>query len=370
MPKTPFVGVSRKITDEELKKSLILDASQLIKGDEGLIVRTAAPYATLEEKAMEVEYFRSLFVSLCEQFKIIEVGDLVYSESVLHVRVLRDIMPTDVEKVYVGTKALYEHVNYIINMTPHDNVIPIILNDIKSDMFYTAGLYRQLINMMQPRVNLPNGAYMIIEQTEALTVVDVNTGGYVGDDNMEDTAYYTNILAAREIARQVRLRNIGGIVVVDFIDMEGENHSNDIVAELEKALKGDRALCNVLPMSKFGLVEFTRKRTGMVPLTMMVKPCKHCHGAGYIRTPEFVLFDMRARLMDYLSCGNADMFVDMSFDLAEKLFSWKEFIKSIQRAFPDAKVHVTPHRSYHDDTIYYHVGDGVYVPTENATLLY
>jgi ribonuclease G len=350
MPKTPFVGVSRKIEDEELRNTLIADAERELTGTEGLIVRTASPYADLKDKIAELNYFRRVYAQILKDFDASPAGTLLYSEIPLHVRVLRDLMVRDIEKIYTGTKELYASVKRIFDFSPEEHDVEIILHDDGTDMLHHINKSEELLKIIDPKVELDNGAYLVIEKTEALTVIDVNTGKFVGDDSLEHTVYYTNILAAREIARQVRLRNIGGIIVVDFIDMEDESHQAAVVAELAEALKSDKANCKIAPMSQFGLVEFTRKRIGTSPLKNMTKPCACCKGTGFIRTDEYVIFDLRARLMEMLAEGCDKIHIDMSVNLLDEFKGNVLYYKEIKRIYPQAEIYLAPHRHYHDDT--------------------
>lgn len=369
MPTTPFIGVSRKISDEELRKTLLYTAEKVRKGDEGLIIRTAAPYADRKEKIEELNYFRKLYQSVKTKFKNSDVGELLYSDYPQYIRVLRDTMLFDVDKIYVGTPQLEKNLNEFIKLNPHGAHKPVILHDNDTDMFHDLGLSAQILDLTEPRVNLDNGAYLIIEKTEALTVIDVNTGKFIGDDSLEHTVYCTNIMAAREIARQVRLRNIGGIVVVDFIDMADENHRRSLVEELERALEGDKAKCHVLPMSKFGLVEFTRKRTGATVSSQLARPCRHCGGTGHTRVPEFTLMDLRARLLDLLSKGNKTVCIDMNFEVANRLLNWKECIETVKSAYPQARVYITAHRTFHEDAISFRVENSPTISLPEGTVL-
>lgn len=371
MPTTPFVGVSRKISDEELRKNLLYGATRVKKGDEGLIMRTAAPYAARKEKLEELNYFRKLYQNVKSKFRNSEVGELLYSDYPQYIRVLRDTLSFDVDKIHVGTKQLERDVNEFIKLSPHGARKPVILHDRGTDMFHDEGLSQQITSLTEPRVDLENGAYLIIEKTEALTVIDVNTGKFTGDDSLEHTVYCTNILAAREIARQVRLRNIGGIVVVDFIDMNGENHRKALVEELEKALESDKAKCHVLPMSKLGLVEFTRKRVGNSVETRLTRPCRHCGGSGSARVPELILMELRARLLELLSQGNKTVCIDMNVEIARKLCEWTEFILSVKEQYPQARVYVTSHRTYHETNMSFRVDNSPTVSLpEGSVLLY
>ena len=348
MPNTPFIGVSRKIHDAELRKTLMISATRKCRGSEGMIVRTAAPYANRKQADAELDYYRRLYRAMLDKFKKVPVGEILYTDYPLFMRVMRDTLLFDVEKIYVGNSAVYERMTDLIKATA-TKVRGVELYDKGTDMFYDLGLTPQILELVSPRVELENGAYLIIEKTEALTVIDVNTGRFTGDDSLEHTVYYTNILAAREIARQVRLRNIGGIVVVDFIDMDDDKHRAALVEELERALENDKTKCNVLPMSKFGLVEFARKRTGPSVTSQFVRPCRYCGGSGAAFVPEFTILKIRAHLLDLLSKGNRVVCIDMNAAIADKLVTWRELVDEVQERYPLARVYIIPHRTYHDD---------------------
>ncbi len=348
MPTTPFIGVSRKIHDQELRKTLIFTAGRKCRGDEGLIIRTAAPYANRRQAEEEMNFFRKIYRAILDKFKKSPVGEILYTDYPMFMRVMRDTLLFDVEKIYVGNRDIYERLTELVRVTGA-KVHDIELHDNGTDMFYDLGLSPQITGLASPRAELANGAYLIIEKTEALTVIDVNTGKFTGDDSLEHTVYYTNILAAREIARQVKLRNIGGIVVVDFIDMDNERHRVSLVEELQKALDDDRCKCTVLPMSKFGLVEFTRKRTGPSITAQLINPCRYCGGTGISFAPEMAIFKMRAYLMEALSKGSRVVFIDLNAGTAERIMNWSELKENIAQYYPSARIYLVPHRTYHEN---------------------
>ncbi|MDE7380139.1 MAG: ribonuclease E/G, partial [Clostridia bacterium] len=229
MPDTPFVGVSAKISDAELRKNLTFSAKKQLEEGEGIIVRTAAPYAVLSEKIDEINHFRKLYKKLQNEVKSAPVGQLLYSDSPLYMRVLRDLMLQSTDEIYVGNHALYTSIKELSSAYTHSPYIKLYEHDPHTDLFYEEGVFGQYMSALSPKVELSNGAYLVIDRTEALTVIDVNTGKFTGEDSLEHTVYCTNILAAHEIARQVKLRNLGGLFVVDFIDMTNEKHQSAIV---------------------------------------------------------------------------------------------------------------------------------------------
>lgn len=371
-PYSPFIGVSVKISDAELRKNLLHTAKSYVNDGEGIIVRTAAPYALRADKVKELEYLRRVHAKICEDFKKAKVGDLLYRDSPLYIRVLRDEMLNASDEIHSGNKEIYENLETLRDSLGQSARFPqIFLHDNRKDLFYEAGIYTEFGKTLLSKVELENGTYLIIDKTEALTVIDVNTGKFTGDDSLEQTVYTTNVLAAREIARQVRLRNLGGLFVVDFIDMEDEKHCKAIVDELERALKADKARCKVLPMSKFGLVEFTRKRTGTPPDTLMCKPCPNCNGAGWTRSAESILGEFRARLLHLLAEGKPTVCVDLNFSIANKLTSYAAMIENISALYPMARVYIVAHRTYAENAMYFRaVEESTFVMPEGTVLLY
>ncbi len=345
LPDSPFIGVSRKIDDEELRHNLAYTVKRIKEDEEGLVVRTAAPYARHGNIKQEYAYLKKLYGEILEKSKTAEVGELLHTDDFLTVRVLRDVLSRDVDKIVVGNSKLKESVEGLINLYPADTRRPVVLHD-TGLMFDELGLSEQILSIVSPRIDLENGGYIVIEKTEALTVIDVNTGKFTGDYNLEQTVYHTNLLAAREIARQVRLRNVGGIVVVDFIDMNSVAHNRAIVEELERLLKTDKAKCVVSPMSQFGLVEFTRKRIGSNPLNRMMKPCKHCRASGYTVTEELVIVRLRSKILQAAADGVKAVRVDMNADVLSMLLKWEELKADVKERAAGLEVYAVPHRTY------------------------
>lgn len=371
MPDTPFVGVSAKISDEELRKNLMYSAKKQLKDNEGVIVRTAAPYAVLSAKITEINYFRKMYQDILTRLKDAPVGELLYSDSPLHIRVLRDFMLKSGDEIYAGSERIYRSICELAESYVRPDSVKITLHDPHTDLFFTEGLYSQFASSLQPKVELSNGAYLVIDRTEALTVIDVNTGKFTGDDSLEHTVYCTNVLAAWEIARQVKLRNMGGLFVVDFIDMTDENHRTAIVAELEKALRADKSKCRVLPMSKFGLVEFTRKRTGVAASELMLKNGGLCGGGALMRSHESILSEFRAKLLDVLSDGAQTVCVDLNFDVANRLMGYTALKENIAALYPQARVYIIFHRTYREDCMYFRKVDlPNFALPEGTVLLY
>ena len=233
------------------------------------------------------------------------------------------------------------------------------------------GIAQLIYDAASPTVPLENGGYLIIEHTEAMTVVDVNTGSYVGENNLEETVFAVNLAAAKEIAAQVRLRNIGGIVVVDFIDMVDEGHKEAVTEALREALADDRAKCNVLPMSELCITQFTRKRLGNDVLSFLVKPCAHCSGRGHVHEDLFVITRLRATLLDCFADGHTAAIVDLNVGVMKKILSEGRFSIEAKNRWKDKRIYFIPHKTYKEECFSVRGEKGaVLTLPNNAQILY
>ncbi len=348
MPGTDFLGISHKISEAELRDNLLFTADGMRAKGDGLILRTVAPYATASRLRAEVEYLRNIYLSVLEKNKTASVGAVLHREFDLPVRVMRDNFNDDIERIVVGERSLFEELSSLIRLRPDFDKRKIELYTGEYDMFSQYGIARQICELSESSVPLPNGGDLIIERTEAMTVVDVNTGRFVGDENLEDTVYATNIAAAREIARQVRLRDVGGIVVVDFIDMQDERHRKAVTQELTQCLSRDRVKCKVLPMNELCLVEFTRKRTTNGVASQLLQPCPHCRLNGYILANEVTVCLIRADILGRLAQGAATVIVEMNAEVTDFFLSRRVMEKDI-KARAGKKIYLVPHRTYHEE---------------------
>ena len=367
LPKTPFIGVSRKITDDELRRNLAHSVENLIDRDVGIVLRTASPYTRRDVLESELNSLKEIYKGVLSAFSSAPVGALLYSEMGLLKRVLRDILSYDIEEIFVGSLKLKQAIESFYTLFPPARQRPVTVHTSARDMLEELGIGEQIDKMLERCVELENGAHLVIDRCEAMTVIDVNTGGFTGDDSLEQTVYYTNVLAAREIARQVKLRNIGGIVVVDFIDMASEAHNRTVVEELENSLKNYGSKCSVGSMSKFGLVEFTRKREGSSALSYMFKPCDKCR-TGLIKSPTFAILQARARLMALYADGKRSALLDVSTNTLNLITDWEELKDDLRARMPDMEIYLSPHRSYSDEQIKVHGGN--FELKENSVKLY
>ncbi|MBO5046244.1 MAG: Rne/Rng family ribonuclease [Clostridia bacterium] len=371
LPKTEFLGISRKIVEEGERARLLQDVDRLRKEGEGFIVRTAAASATKRTLKMEAEYLRKVYCSVLEDAKDAPVGALLYRDLDLPVKVMRDSLGDDVNHIYVGDRELYEKLKTLTRLRRDVGEKKISLCPNDRSMFDRFGLDEQILALASPRVKMEKGAYLVINRTEAMTVIDVNTGKFTGDSDLESTVYETNLLAAREIALQVRLRNISGIIAVDFIDMTQEEHRTAVTEELQKWLLQDRAKCRVQPMTDLCVTLFTRKRTNNELLSFLLKPCPHCTREGYVLSDNYMAMRIRTDILNCFGSGYNAVIIELNRSLMEYILKNKIFSIEMNNAWKDKRVYLIPHTTFHEEQ-YTVRGDNSQVLTlpDNAQILY
>ncbi|MFP5507225.1 MAG: ribonuclease G [Gammaproteobacteria bacterium] len=293
MPDVSNVGVSQKIegeTERARLKEIILNHAN---GEaQGFIVRTAAEGATAEALAADMDFLRKLWTSIRERAQSAPPGSIVHEDLPLAFRVLRDLVGDEVEKVRIDSRETFQKVGQFAS-----EFIPEVHDRLEyypgeRPVFDLYGVEDEIQKALERKVTLKSGGYLIIDQTEAMTTIDVNTGAYVGHRNLEETIFKTNLEAAQAIARQLRLRNLGGIIIIDFIDMSDEDHKRQVLRALEKSLERDHAKSHLSEVSSLGLVQMTRKRTRESLEHVLCSTCPTCGGRGSLKTPETVCYEI------------------------------------------------------------------------------
>jgi ribonuclease G len=290
MPRGEAIGVSARIEDEaeraRLKAALVEVLGTTSSG--GYIVRTAAQGVAAESLREDMGYLAKLWGHVRERAAQVSAGEVVHEDLPLSLRVLRDELTRGVSRVLVDSP--HEHARMLefaaAFMPEAAQVIELYTG--ARPIFDLGGVEEEIVKALDRKVPLKSGGHLVFDQTEAMTTIDVNTGAYVGHRNLEETIFRTNLEAAVSIARQLRLRNLGGIIIIDFIDMRDEPHRRAVLTALERALAGDRAQTHIVSLSPLGLVEMTRKRTRESLEHVLCEPCRSCEGRGFIRTPETV----------------------------------------------------------------------------------
>ncbi len=349
LPRTDFLGISRKIVDEGQREELLREADGLREPGQGFIVRTAATKANKRALKIESEYLKRVYRSVLETARNAPVGTAVYEEYDLPVKVMRDSLGDADVKVYVGDGELYEKIVRLARMRSDLGEKRIVRYTGNRSMFNEYGLDEQIFALTDPQIGLENGAHLIIDRTEAMTVFDVNTGKYTGDSDLESTVLKTNLLAAKEIARQVRIRNIGGIVAVDFIDMTEEAHRLAVTEALEAALAEDRAKSRVLPMSDLCVTLFTRKRMSGELSSFLLKPCVHCTRQGYLLSDIYMAMRIRTAILNCFAEGYRAAIVELNRALMNKILSERYFTNELAGAWRGKRVYFVPHTVFPEE---------------------
>jgi ribonuclease G len=281
------IGVSKRLPDDErIRLRSICGALPLESG--GLIVRTAAAGASAREIARDLAFLKRLWQTLQERGELAKAPTLLYSEADISLRVIRDLLNADVEEVLVDDEAQFERIQGFLRRTSPEMGDRVRHWSEDEPLFVAKGVEASLRSTMDRRAPLPSGGYLVIDDTEAMTVIDVNSGRNVGKggNRLEDTITKTNLEAATEVVRQLRLRDIGGIVIIDFIDMDDEQNRRAVKAALDEALARDRTRTYVVDISPLGLVEMTRQNISDGPREIMTEVCPTCAGVGVVPSDE------------------------------------------------------------------------------------
>jgi len=298
LPQESHIGISQKIEGEEEREQLRQKLHRLMPEDAtgGFIVRTMAETAEDAEMQADIDYLRRLWSSIQARGNCV-VPCLLYQDLDLSLRVLRDFVNRETTRILIDSRETYQRMaEFAQNYT---SAVLDKLQHFSADrpLFDLHSIEDEIAKALGRRVDLKSGGYAIIDQTEALTTVDVNTGGFVGARNFDDTIFKTNLEAAQAIARQLRLRNLGGIIIIDFIDMDNAEHQDAVLTELKKALARDPTRSTVSGFSALGLVEMTRKRTRESLAHVLCEPCPTCAGRGEIKTAQTVCYDVLREIL-------------------------------------------------------------------------
>jgi ribonuclease G len=299
LPQDPHIGISQRIEDETERQLLRDKLQQLLPADEtgGFIIRTMAETATDAELRGDIEYLRKLWQGIRGRAFTSPAPTLLYQDLSLAQRVLRDFAGESTGRIMIDSRENFQKLQeFAAEYTPK------VLEKLEHytgerPLFDLFNVEDEIERALARRVELKSGGYLILEQTEAMTTVDVNTGGYVGTRNFDDTIFKTNLEAAQVIARQLRLRNLGGIILIDFIDMESAEHRAAVLAELNKALARDRTRISVNGFTALGLVEMTRKRTRESLEHVLCEPCATCGGRGVVKTAQTVCYEILREIL-------------------------------------------------------------------------
>ncbi|HET6266555.1 MAG TPA: Rne/Rng family ribonuclease [Acidobacteriota bacterium] len=292
MPGTKHIGISRRIESEEERKRLKEIAESVLTEHGGFILRTASEGRSKREIQRDLRFLTILWRRLQKKAEKAAAPSLIHQDLDLIARTIRDFFTADTEQVVIDSAKDHRRIMDFVRQFMPRLKPKIVLYSGAELLFDRHGIEEKIAKALDRRVWLRSGGYIIIERTEALTAIDVNTGRFVGKRNQEETIVRTNLEAAQEVVRQLRLRNVGGIIIIDFIDMEKESNRKKVYDALRDALKKDKARSNILKISELGLVEMTRQRTRESLENQLLSPCPHCDGRGRIKSAVTVAYDL------------------------------------------------------------------------------
>ncbi|MBP8171598.1 MAG: ribonuclease G [Pseudomonas sp.] len=297
MPRTSHVGISLKIEEEAERERLKRVVAECVAAEGivevgGFILRTAAEGAGADEILMDIRYVRRLWEQIRGQMQSASTPTVIYEDLSLALRTLRDLVNPKIEKIRIDSRETFQKIVQFV-----EELMPEIADRLEHypgerPIFDLYGVEDEVQKALERKVPLKSGGYLIVDPAEAMSTIDVNTGAFVGHRNLEETIFKTNLEAAITIARQLRLRNLGGIIIIDFIDMEDEEHQRQVLRTLEKQLERDHAKTNIIGITELGLVQMTRKRTRESLEQVLCEPCSSCQGRGKLKTPETICYEI------------------------------------------------------------------------------
>lgn len=366
MPTTDHIGVSRRIEDQNERTRLKEILAGIRPDNYGVIARTVSEGGDRDKLANEMDFIVSLWMDIQKKATNGPVPSLLHKELNVTLRAVRDLFTNEIDKLVIDSKPEYKAILKFLDTFMPRLKASVELYEASEPVFDAYNLESKISRALKKKVWLKSGGYIVIEHTEALVAIDVNTGRYVGRQNLEDTILKTNLEAIKEIAYQIRLRDVGGLIIIDFIDMEKKSNQEKVFNVLKEALKKDRSKTHVLPVSELGLVQMTRKRTREALNRMLCEPCFYCEGEGYLKSKRTICHniyrDMRRESGEMLA---SQITLKVHPDIAE-LFLGEEssLVGSLEVALskkiilrPDPRFHLEQYEMYEMHKINLDSGD-------------
>ena len=349
MPSSEHIGISRRIEDDTERNRLKATVESARENTFGYIVRTAAEGVQEEKLKYEMGFLNNLWESIQQKYPTAPAPFLLHKEVAISLRAVRDLLLHEAEKLIIDSRSGYESILKFL-----DEFMPSLKESVEfyeglEPIFDSFNLEADISRALKKKVWLKSGGYIVIEHTEALVAIDVNTGRYVGKHNLEETILKTNLEAVKEIAYQIRLRDIGGIIIIDFIDMEKKSNQEKVFNALKEALKKDRSKTHVLPISELGLIQMTRKRIRKPLTRMLCEPCFYCDGEGYLISKQTICYNIfREILRESRDMIGVKVSLRVNPKIAELLYGEESHIivaveQMIGRQiviYPDPKLHM------------------------------
>lgn len=363
MPGNEHIGISQRIEDSEerdrlrgMVESVVSELDDKHTNVGGFILRTVSEGVAESELKQDVVFLCRLWESIARKIKESSAPSCIYEDLPLNMRALRDMAHSGVERIRIDSKETFQKSKEFAGaLVPEiDTVLEYYPGE--RPVFDLYNIEEEIQKALGRKVELKSGGYLIFDQTEAMTTVDINTGAYVGHRNLEETIFKTNLEAATAIGRQLRLRNLGGIIIIDFIDMVDEDHQRQVLRTLERVLERDHVKCKVTGVSELGLVEMTRKRTRESLEHVLCEPCGHCQGRGSIKTPETVCYEIFREILRQHRAYDTDSYLVLA---AERV---------VDMLLDDASDHVAELEAFIGKTIRFQV-EPMYGPEQFDVVL-
>jgi ribonuclease G len=350
MPATDHIGVSRRIEQEDERKRLAELLKQMCPSGYGVIARTASEGKGSEELEADLNFLVRIWESIQEKAKSARAPSILHQELGIIFRVIRDLHSHNLKKIVVDDEFVYRKVADFLKEYLPEEGCEVVHFDEKDPIFEVYRIEIEIAKLLHKKIWLKSGGYIVLDYTEALTVIDVNTGRYLGKKDLEDTILRTNLEAVKEIAYQVRLRNIGGIIVIDFIDMERKESRDLVFQTLVETLKKDRIKTFAYPISEIGVVQLTRKRTRHNIVNLMTETCPNCDGSGYIKSRFTVCYEVLRELKSACRKDEGKIFnIHLSPEVAGLLYEEeKSSLEHIETTYK-TKVNLIAHPDYSID---------------------
>lgn len=326
MPLTDHIGISRKIEDETTRQQLRDKIEVLRPPGTGFIMRTVAENIGNEALEADMEFLLLLWDEILTKAQKAQAPCLIYKDLDIILRAVRDFFTEEINELVIDDYEVYEQLlSYAQTFAPQlRDKITYYNSDLP--LFERYGVENDISSALDKKVWLRSGGYIIIEPTEALTVIDVNTGRYVSAHDLAETIFKTNMEAVREIARQLRLRNLGGIIIIDFIDMDNEAHREELYAAFQEAMRNDKSKVNILKLSEFGLVQMTRKRLSESLMQTMCEPCLYCGGDGFIKSRRTICHEIFRKITrDARKIGGSHVTIKVHPHIADMLLNEESY---------------------------------------------
>lgn len=349
IPQTDHIGVSRKIDDEDLRERLKTQIEEIRPEGVGFIVRTVAEHATREELEADMEFLLILWDEIVQKISTSKAPESIHEDIDITLRAIRDFFTVDVDRLIIDDEESYNKLLKFVKTFAAHLVDKITLYTSDVPLFDAHNIETEIAKAIEKKVWLRSGGYIIIESTEALSVIDVNTGRFVGKNNLNDTIFKTNIEAAKEIAYQLRLRNIGGIIIIDFIDMDAPEHREELYTTFQEAVKKDKSRINILKLSEFGLVQMTRKRNSENLHQLMCEPCHYCSGEGMLKSRRTICYDIFRKITRHArrNTGSDSVTLRVHPRIADMLENEEEQTKDTLTKDTGIRVFVAPSKDLH-----------------------